>query len=104
LNPLGDLVGSEAALRGQMLRYIEDIHRLRVACAPVFEQVERCGSKEERTVMALLKIHANLNRIQLASPFIVRETEHDGYLLEYTSIVELSGCLSISSPGVNLDV
>lgn len=80
----------KAALRRQMVRYVEDVYRLTEACAPVFEQVEASGSKKERIVMALLKIHANLNHIQLAGAFMVKDTEYDAYLPEYTRIVELS--------------
>lgn len=77
-------------LRRQMERYVDDIRRLTRACTPVFEQVEATGSKEERIVMALLKIHLNLNLIQLAGAFMIKDTEYDIYLPEYTTIVELA--------------
>ena len=84
-----DLTYKEDLMR-QMLRYVEEIHRLTSASAPVFEQIERCGSKEKRVIMALLKIHINLNQIQLADTFETKPTEYDTHLPEYTTIVEQS--------------
>jgi hypothetical protein len=80
----------KAALRDQMERYREDLRRWLRASGPIFDRVDEIGGKEQSIIMKLTKIHYNLNHIQLAGAFFVKETEFDAYLPEYTTIVELS--------------
>lgn len=78
------------ALRAQMESYREDIRRWERASAFIFAKTGRVGTQQEKVIMALLKIHAHLNHVQLAAAFMTSELEYDAFLAEYTAIVELS--------------
>lgn len=76
--------------------YRDGIRRWGRAFEAVFDRVEEPGSQEEKVTMSLLKIHSNLNHIQLEGTFILQETGYDAFLPEYTAIVETQNSCTLT--------
>jgi len=69
--------------------YREDVNRWTVACATLFEKTQKCGTRDEKVLVALLRMHAIISHIFLASAFFTSETQYDAFFPEFREIVSL---------------
>jgi hypothetical protein len=73
----------------ESIRYREDIDRWSTACKGLFEKIDESGRKDEKITVALLKMHAIISHIFLASAFFTSETQYDMFIPEFRSIMSL---------------
>jgi hypothetical protein len=76
-------------LRDHMEDYREDIRRWARASDHLFDWTEKYGREKQKTLMKILKIHSNLNHVELTGAFMVKETDYDAFLPEYAAIIEM---------------
>lgn len=69
--------------------YQEDIRRWSEACKGLFERTEKRGTKDEKILVSLLRMHAIISRIMLAGAFFTAETLYDVFFPEFREIMEL---------------